>query len=43
MGIKLRRKRWAGQHVAHMGIEECIQEFGGKPEEMRPLRRPRHR
>jgi len=27
----------------HGGIEECIQEFGGKPEEMRPHRRPRHR
>jgi hypothetical protein len=30
-------------HGKHGGIEECIQEFGGKPEEMRPLRRPRHR
>ena len=27
----------------HGRIEESIQEFGGKPEEKRPLRRPRHR
>jgi hypothetical protein len=27
----------------HGGIEECMQDFGGKPEEMRPPRRPRCR
>jgi hypothetical protein len=26
---KLRRMRWAG-HVANLGEEECIQDFGGK-------------
>jgi hypothetical protein len=30
-------------YCTHGGIEECIQEIGGKPEEMRQLRRPRHR
>jgi hypothetical protein len=29
--IKSRRMRWAG-HVARMGEERCIQDFGGKPE-----------
>jgi hypothetical protein len=30
-------------HGTHGGIEECIQEFGGKPEEMRTLRGPSRR
>ena len=41
--IKSRRMRWAG-HVARMGEERGLYRvFGGKPEEERPLGRPRRR
>jgi len=41
--IKLRRMRWAG-HVARMGEERGVYRvLVGKPEEKRPLGRPRHR
>ena len=41
--IKSRRMRWAG-HVACMGERRGIYRvLVGKPEEKRPLRRPRHR
>ena len=38
--VKSRRMRWAG-HVARMGEDRGVQR--GKPEEKRPLGRPRHR
>jgi len=41
--IKSRRMRWAG-HVAHMGEERGVYRvLVGKPEEKRPMGRPRHR
>jgi hypothetical protein len=41
--IKSRRMRWAG-HVAHMGEERKLNKIlMGKPEEKRPLGRPRSR
>jgi len=41
--IKLRRMRWTG-HVAHMGGRRGVYRvLVGKPEEKRPLGRPRHR
>jgi len=41
--IKSRRMRWAG-HVAHMGEERRVYRvLVGKPEEKRPLGRPRRR
>jgi hypothetical protein len=41
--IKLRRMRWAG-HVARMGEDRGVYRMlVGKPEEKRPLGRPRHR
>ena len=41
--IKLRRMRWAG-YVARMGEERwAYRILVGKPEEKRPLGRPRHR
>jgi hypothetical protein len=41
--IKLRRMRWAG-HVAHMGEKRNANRLlVGKPEEKRPLGRPRRR
>jgi hypothetical protein len=41
--IKSRRMLWAG-HVASMGEERKVYRvLVGKPEEKRPLRRPRHR
>ena len=41
--IKSRRMRWAG-HVAHMGEERGVYRvLVGKPEEKRPLGRPRRR
>jgi hypothetical protein len=41
--IKSRRKRWAG-HVALWGTVECVYRvLEGKPEEKRPLGRPRRR
>jgi hypothetical protein len=41
--VKSRRMRWAG-HVARMGEERGAHRFlVGKPEEKRPLGRPRHR
>jgi hypothetical protein len=40
--IKSRRMRWAG-HVAHTGERKSIYRvLVGKPEEKRPLGRPRH-
>jgi hypothetical protein len=41
--VKSRRMRWEG-HVARVGeIKNSFKIVGGKPEEMRPLIRPRHR
>jgi len=41
--VKSRRMRWAG-HVAHMGEGRGVHRvLVGKPEEKRPLGRPRHR
>jgi hypothetical protein len=41
--IKSRRMRWAG-HVARMGEGKSVYRFlVGKPEDKRPLGRPRHR
>jgi tRNA(Arg) A34 adenosine deaminase TadA len=41
--IKSRRMRWVG-HVAYMGEERTVYKvLVRKPEERRPLRRPRHR
>ena len=41
--IKLRRMRWAG-HIACMGERRSVYRvLVGKPEEKRPLGRPRHR
>jgi hypothetical protein len=41
--VKSRRMRWAG-HVAHMGEGRgVLRVLVGKPEERRPLGRPRHR
>jgi hypothetical protein len=41
--IKSRRLRWAG-HVVCMGESRgAYRVLGGKPERMRPLRRPRYR
>jgi hypothetical protein len=41
--IKSRRMRWGG-HVAHMGqMRNAYNILVGKPEEMRPLGRPRQR
>jgi hypothetical protein len=41
--VKSRRMRWAG-HVARMGEERKVYKvLVGKPEERRPLGRPRHR
>jgi hypothetical protein len=40
--VNSRRMRLAG-NVACMGNEKYTQNFGGKPEWKRPLRRPRYR
>jgi hypothetical protein len=40
--IKSRRMRWAG-HVARMGEKNAYRILVGKPEERRPLGRPRSR
>jgi hypothetical protein len=41
--FKLRRMIWVG-HVAHMGMKRnTYRVLVGKPEEKRPLERPRHR
>jgi hypothetical protein len=41
--VKSRRMRWAG-HVARMGEERTVYKvLVGKPEGMRPVRRPRRR
>jgi hypothetical protein len=40
--MKSRRMRWSG-HVAQMGEKRNVYRLVGKPEEKRPLGRPRHR
>jgi hypothetical protein len=40
--MKSMRLRWVG-HVARMGDEKCMQNFGRKTWRKRPLERPRRR
>jgi hypothetical protein len=43
MMIKSRRMRWAGHEVCIGEMRSVYKVLIGKPEERRPLRRPRHR